>query len=49
MTHIAQTDHFGPSPFASANSFLFLVHSAGVFPWLSSYRRKSFIRTQLDD
>jgi hypothetical protein len=24
-----------PSPFANANGFRFLLHSAGVFPWLS--------------
>src|ERR1017187_9554759 len=34
-----------PPPFANANSFLFLVHSAGVFPCDSSHRLKSFIRT----
>ena len=32
-----------PSPYASAISFLFLVHSAGVFPCDSSHRLKSFI------
>jgi len=27
-----------PYPFANAISFLFLVHSAGVFPWLPNHR-----------
>src|ERR1017187_4229129 len=34
-----------PPPFANANSFLFLVHSAGVLPCDSSHRLKSFILT----